>query len=357
MKTALPVVELLEKLVSFPSISGSEAELVAWLASHLEDLGLQPVVQGRNVWVRLAGRSDKQCLLFNSHFDVVPPGVGWDSDPFVPARKGPHLIGRGANDAKGSVAAMIAAVHQLAQRPLAGDVLLALTCDEETGGEGLEKLIAEFPLVTAGVVGEPTFNRPSLGMRGLLSLQLECRGQGCHASRPHEGINPIYGLARDVLALEALVPEPADPVLGQGTLAVTVFEGGAMDARNRVPDVARAIIDSRTTSTWNNEVALAQITGAVQHSQITVRSSRIRPKATAPGEPIAQAAIEYAQGDWYAFRGAADFAYVPAPAVILGPGNTSSHQANEHIEIEMVEAAVEIYTSLATRYFELAGAG
>ena len=115
MKAALPVVELLEKLVSFPSISGSEAELVAWLASYLEDLGLQPVVAGRNVWVRLAGRSDKLCLLFNSHFDVVPPGVGWDSDPFVPARKGPHLVGRGANDAKGSVAAMIAAVHQLAQ--------------------------------------------------------------------------------------------------------------------------------------------------------------------------------------------------------------------------------------------------
>lgn len=353
MTSALSVVELLEHLVRFPSISGSESELVAWLAGYLSEQGFHPVVDGRNLYVHLSGRDSQRCLLLNTHLDVVPPGEGWTADPFVPRHHEGNLYGRGANDAKGCAAAMILALQDVSRALLPGDVLLALTCDEETGGEGLEKLLPRLRPVSAAIIGEPTFNRPSLGMRGLLSLRLISHGRGCHASRPQEGVNPIYALARDILQLEQLVPPAVDPLLGAGNLAVTVIEGGSQSARNRVPDVAEAIVDVRTTPVWNNEQALAQIQETVTHSEIVVRSARIKPKATAPNEAIAQAAQQASQGDCYAFRGASDFTYVDAPAVILGPGNTSSHQPDEHIPLEMLQRAVGIYAKTVRHYFAL----
>jgi acetylornithine deacetylase len=346
--------KLLQRMVAFPSVSGHEGDLVEWIASYLRRVGLSPTISGRNLYVILRGE-DGPTLLFNTHLDVVHPGVGWSSDPFVPVVKDGMLYARGANDAKGCGAAMITAVIALARERRAGTLILALTCDEETGGEGLEKLICDLPAFDSAVIGEPTFNRPSLGMRGLVSALLLSRGRGCHASRPHEGINPIYGLAQDVLAVRDFIPEPVDPLLGKGTLAVTVFSAGEMSARNRVPGVAEAIVDLRTTLVWDNNRALDDLRSLVKQSEIIVRSQRIKPKATSPDSLVARAAFAAAKTDLaYEFRGASDFAHVAVPGVILGPGNTTSHQPDEHVPLKMVSRAADIYADVARAYFDLA---
>src|SRR6185369_15560543 len=121
-------------LVAIPSVSGDEARICAFLAEFFRGHRLDPVVDDRNLAVRVKGREPGPILLFSSHLDVVPPGEGWASDPFVPVIRDGRMTGRGSNDAKASVTAMALAMLRLAaDPPPRGEVVFAATCEEERG--------------------------------------------------------------------------------------------------------------------------------------------------------------------------------------------------------------------------------
>src|SRR5205085_7641695 len=113
---------------------------------------------------------------------TVPAVEGWTADPWVPRIEGDRLVGLGASDAKASVAALLEA---FLTAPLAGNVrvVFAATCDEETGGQGLEKLVPHLTF-DAAIVGEPNGFRPAIAQKGLLKLKLTARGRAGHAARP-----------------------------------------------------------------------------------------------------------------------------------------------------------------------------
>src|SRR5215475_10416943 len=136
----MPIVDLVSEFISIPSVSGNEGALAERVAQILGEAGVDAERRGRNVVAR-RGRGHP-CLLLNSHLDTVPPVAGWSADPWTPRIEKDRLVGLGANDAKAAVASMLEAFLTAAlPESERGSLLWAATCDEETGGEGLERIV------------------------------------------------------------------------------------------------------------------------------------------------------------------------------------------------------------------------
>ncbi|MDQ6893932.1 MAG: M20/M25/M40 family metallo-hydrolase [Acidobacteriota bacterium] len=341
------VLDRLMEFISIQSVSGDETALADRIAQICADAGVDAKRDGRNVWARRGGAGP--CLLLNSHIDTVPAVEGWSGDPWAPRIDGDRLVGLGASDAKASVAAMLEA---FLTAPLGGNVrvIFAATCDEETGGQGLEKLVHHLAF-DAAIVGEPNGFRPAIAQKGLLKLKLTAHGRAGHAARPELAENAIVRAAKDVLAIERLAIDAEDPYLGRPTAAATIIHGGIRS--NVIPDVCEVTVDARTIAGFDNDSMLETIRGAVE-SDVTVLSSRLRPVGGDPGWKIARAASEAAGGaPVTGFPSVSDLAHLGGkPAVVFGPGDPAqSHATDESIDVAAVLGAPEIYRRAIAAYF------
>jgi acetylornithine deacetylase/succinyl-diaminopimelate desuccinylase-like protein len=163
----------LAEIVAIPSVSGDEKWLAERLAAMLLDGGASVAQDGRNVFAK---RGRRPTLLLSPH-DTVPAVEGWTAEPCEPRIEGDRLSGRGCNVAKASVAAMLEAFLSV-PLPADGTLLFAATCDEETGGEGLEKLAPQLSF-DAAVIGEPNDFGVAVAQKGLVKLK-----------RPAEPVRP-----------------------------------------------------------------------------------------------------------------------------------------------------------------------
>lgn len=341
------IVERLAEFVAIRSVSGEEARLADRIAEICEEAGIPVERRGRNVLARRGG--GPPCLLLNSHMDTVPPVDGWSADPWTPRMEEGRLIGLGANDAKASIAAMLEAFAS-APLPASGSLLFAATCDEETGGEGMEKLAAGLAF-DAAIVGEPNGFAVAVSQKGLVKLKIAARGRAGHAARPHLADNAITIAARDALAIAALAFEIEDPYLGRPTAAVTMVRGGVKS--NVVPDRCDLTVDARTIPAFDNDAMISAVRGAVS-SEVEVLSSRLKPVAGDPESRIARAALS-AVGAAAAtgFPSVSDLAHLGGkPAIVFGPGTPGeSHRADESIAIDALLAAPGIYRRAIAAYF------
>lgn len=340
--------QLLEALVGIPSVSGSEGALADFLVRQLAAMGFQPRREEANVWFEV-GRGAPR-LLFVSHLDTVPPCAGWHTDPHQPTWEGESLHGLGANDAKGSVAAMILAAQTLMDAE--GTAVFAFVREEERGGKGIQELLPKLGPLDAAVVGEPTTLKVCAAQRGMLVVQCTAKGVSAHVAHAKLGENAIHKAARDMVKLESMAFE-AHPLLGTAKPVVTQVKGGL--ARNQVPDLCEFVVDLRTTPNLKDEEVIARLAAELQ-SQVTVLASGYRPMATDPAQPIVQAALKAAgakgpvgsdtTSDW-AFLGG-------LPAVKAGPGDTMrSHRPNEWLSLKELNAGTTFYAALAREYFRL----
>lgn len=344
---AAGIVARLAEFVAIPSVSGDEGRLADRIAGICRDAGVSAARKGRNVEA-LRGDGPPR-LLLNSHLDTVPPVEGWTADPWSPRISGGRLIGLGSNDAKASVAALLEA-FLTAPLPASGSLLLAATCDEETGGEGLEKLAAGLAFDDA-IVGEPNGFAVAVSQKGLVKLRLTARGRAGHAARPRLADNAIVRAAKDVLAIEGLEFPVEDPDLGKPTAAVTIVRGGVKS--NVVPDVCELTVDARTVGGFDNDAMIAAIRKAVS-SEMEVLSARFRPVRGDPESRIARAALSAAGGGRAGgFASVSDLAHLAGkPAIVFGPGEPSqSHRADESIALDALVAAPEVYRRTIAAYF------
>lgn len=354
-------VELLQRLVRIPSVSGDEVACRDALARWLDEHGLAPRIVGRNVLAGLEGTAPGPGpgLLFCSHIDVVPVGDGWSFDPWCGDVVDGRVLGRGANDAKASVAAMAAMAAGLDPARFSGRVALAFVCDEETGGEGAEVLGDELPACDAVVVGEPTELDACPGQRGMLRASVHVTGRACHASRPWEGVNALTLAARDILAINEQELPGADPLLGVPTLQATVIAGGTRP--NVLAGSARIEVDGRPTPGCDNAQLLAILERSVQ-GRVEVRSNRYLPVLTPADEPIVRAALAASpSGVLRGFGGVSDLHHLRhLPGVVMGPGTSAaSHAPDEWVAVSQVDAAVQAYGDLARAFLgcaQVAGA-
>jgi acetylornithine deacetylase len=351
------VVELVRHLVRIPSESGKEEAVRDAVAAWLVERGVPATKSGRNVVVVLegaAGSDARRGLLFCSHYDTVPVGTGWTrANPIDGALEGGKVFGRGSNDAKSSIAAMMAVAAGVDRSRLRGRLVLALVCDEETGGQGLEVVAPTLPPISAAVVGEPTGLDACPAQRGLLRAYVHETGRSCHASRPWEGVNAVEAAARDVLAITKLgtsgMPD-ADPMLGRATLVATMIAGGTKP--NVLPGAATVTLDGRSTPAYDNEKMIAMLSGAVE-GRVEVKSKRFQPIVTPASEEIVVAAAAASPtGRVRGFGGVSDLFFMRhVPGLVLGPGTSeASHAPDEWVAADQVEGAVKAYGSIVTRY-------
>jgi acetylornithine deacetylase len=348
-------VELLKTMIRFKSVTGQETEIANWVEDWSRSQGLKTARFEDNVYCWIG--DGPNCLLLNSHLDVVPPSADHPFDPFDPIQQDNHIYGRGAVDAKASGAAMLSTIGRLASEgwyPKNGRLLLALTaCEEGTGAyNGLETLLPHLPPLSGAIVGEPTELQPCVSQKGLLILKLTAKGRSAHAARAHLGENAIEKAARDINRLEDFTFERIHPELGPVSLAVTTISGGS--ARNVVPDECSFFVDIRTTPAYTHE-ELIELLSAQLECDISVHSGRYEPKATPSGSRIEQSVISTIPGaSPFGSPTVSDWAFLGSvPAVKLGPGDSNlSHTGAERILVDEVIKAAEVYSSCVKAFFD-----
>ena len=203
--------ELAKELIKFPSITPRDAGVMRFLEKKLKKIGFktkilnfkeknfQPV---KNLYARLGSKGPNFC--FAGHLDVVPPGniKDWTVNPFRPSIKKGHLIGRGANDMKGSVAAFVSAVSIFLNnnKSFNGSISLLITGDEEGDAVNGTKKVVDYlkkkkEKINFCLVGEPTNPNKlgemiKIGRRGSLTGKIEIIGTQGHVAYPHRANNP-----------------------------------------------------------------------------------------------------------------------------------------------------------------------
>ncbi len=218
MKSSFDAVGFACALINIDSTTGREAEAGRWLSRELGQLGYtvveQPVSDGR---VNVFASIDAPAVVFSTHYDCVPP--------FFPSRlENGRLYGRGACDAKGILAAQVAAAERLRA---SGErrVGLLFVVGEERGSDGAMTANARAAGSGFLINGEPTDNRLGTGTRGVLRLRLRASGRAAHSATPEHGESAIDKLIDALVALRAIAL-PSDPDLGATYLQRRVDRGG-----------------------------------------------------------------------------------------------------------------------------------
>jgi len=387
------------KLISFPSTSGKEHELMCWAAGAFEELGLEvtrlpladsikqdedyssPVpditYDGRfNLRLRLPGSGGGKRLLLNSHVDVVPPSQG-QVKPFEPTNVDGVIHGRGACDAKGQVATIylvLAALRQLDVK-LSGDLLAHVVNEEENGGNGTLAMVRAGEEADACVVMEPTTNRIYTSVRGAVWFRLICQGKPGHSGRAGDTVSALT-LARhamdtleqyhdDLLAASrgiALFDKYENPMpitfgrLTAGDWPATaparaVVEGvlGLLPNKTRyqVMEEMREALDAAGDSRLKDRVAMEFM---YRHD------SHVLP----PEHPLAEG-LRCCCGDWQlpvevdAMTASCDSWFynnqLGIPSVVYGPGTLAfAHSNEEQIALSDIAQAGCVMTDFAARW-------
>lgn len=350
------IVDRLKALVATPSLSRKEEGSAGLISSWLSSDGFKPFVFRNNVWV--VGKNydrNRPTLLLNSHHDTVAPSKGWTRDPYRPELIEDKLFGLGSNDAGGSVVALIEAFKIVERISLKFNVLLALTAEEEVGGEnGMRAFLPMLKVAgyspDIAIVGEPTMMQPAYAERGLVVLDCIARGVSGHAARG-EGINAIYKAIADIERLKNLVFAKRSNVLGDIGVNVTQINAGYQ--HNVVPDECRFVVDVRTTDAYSNEETVEIIKGLID-SEVKERSTRVRASVLSAQHPLLIASRAVV-GQPFVSPTTSDMSLMyDLPSLKIGPGDSSrSHHADEFVRISEVVEGVGIYVELLKKLNEL----
>ncbi|MWV39816.1 ArgE/DapE family deacylase [Natrialba sp. INN-245] len=343
---------------------------VAGLADHDEYVEPEAPYEGRpNLFATRPGSDDGPSLLFNGHVDVVPEGdrEAWSFDPFAGRVEDGRLLGRGASDMKGGVAAMIYALAALdrAGVELAGDLSINTVIEEEYGGAGgtLASVLAGVGAnADAVVIPEPTDFDAWIANDGVSYFRVTVEGKGAHAAETDAGVNAVSKLLPIYHALEDLHDERKQSVhddlfeewhehtvsLNLGTIrggewVSSVPDEATLEARiSHAPAETREEIHEAVESTVEAAAAgdswLEEHPPAVEWFGWRGRSAKVDPD-----EPIVrtvEAVVEdeldresHAKG----FPGGIDSRffvnYADTPAICFGPGAYNIHGTDESLPV------------------------
>ena len=324
-------VSLARRLIDIDSTTGREGEAGAWLARFLGDRGYrvveQPIGDGRfNVFAR---QDEAPRVVLSTHFDCVPP--------FFPSREERGLLfGRGSCDAKGILAAQVAAVERLRA---GGETRVGLlfVVGEERGSDGARVANEQAPGGVRYLVnGEPTENRLGSATRGVLRIRLHAEGRAAHSAFPELGESAIDKLLDALMVIRGLTL-PDDPLLGRTHYSVGVIEGGL--APNVIsPSASAELLFRIVGDAAPVRAALAVVEGLVSIEHVLdIPAVRMH---TVPG--FEDAVFPYTTDvplltNW-------------GTPMLVGPGSIHvAHTDDEHVAIDELRAAVELYEKLAAR--------
>ena len=371
-----PVISLLRDLVAIDSVNPSlvpggtgEAAIAERIATALRVAGLDvqvtEVAPGRpNVVGVLEGRAPGRVLMLCGHMDTV--GVEGMTAPFDPVERDGRLHGRGAQDMKSGLAAMIDAAARLAADGglETGRLLVAAVADEEDASRGADALVEEHT-ADGAVVTEPTDLMVATGHKGFEWVEVETRGQAAHGSRPDEGRDAILRMGRVLGRLEAvnagLMTGPGHPLLGTASLhAATICGGRELSV---YPDRCRLRFERRTLIGESPAVGLMEVQTVLAELgredvefEATVRPLFSRPPYEMPDDhPVCRALVQVlgrrgrntAPTGMSFWTDAAILARAGTPAVLFGPRGAGLHGLEEFVEIDSVLTCRDVLADLA----------
>ena len=320
-------IALTRALVDLDSTTGREGEAGRWLADHLRELGfsvtIQPVDELRFNILATVGSPR---VVYSTHFDCVPP--------FFPSRiDGDRLYGRGSCDAKGILAAQIAAADGF-RREGETRVGLLFVVGEERGSDGAKIANAAADGCQFLIDGEPTESCLGLATRGMLRLKMQASGRAAHSSFPELGESAIDKLIDTLVELRS-IELPADPILGRTHYTVGLISGGV--APNVVSPSAEAEVMFRTVSDGG------EIRTAVRRLE-----SRVRIEHVLEAPPVHLTTVPGYEGVVFPYTTDIPFLRAWGQPLLFGPGSIHvAHTADEFISISELLAAVEHYRTIA----------
>jgi acetylornithine deacetylase len=327
MKSSFDAVGFARALINIDSTTGRETDAGRWLSHELEQLGYtvvqQAVSDGRaNVYASL----DSPRVVFSTHYDCVPPF-------FASRVEDGNLYGRGACDAKGILAAQLAAAERLRA---AGErrVGLLFVVGEERGSDGAAVANATPPGSRFLINGEPTDNRLATGTGGVLRLRLRASGRAAHSATPERGESAIDKLIDALIALRS-IRLPSDPDLGSTYYSIGLIEGGI--APNVISPSASAEVLFRTVGPAED------ILRAVQPLERLVTSEEILRVPVVRLHTVAGFATAV-------FRFTTDVPFLDrwGTPMLFGPGSILvAHTSDEHLGLADLDRAIDSYERLA----------
>ena len=374
-----PAIRLLRELVAIDSVNptlvpgaAGEAEIGRAIADEMRGFGLdveiEDVLPGRpNVVGVLEGRGKGRTLMLCGHTDTV--GVSGMDRPFSPIEKDGRLYGRGAQDMKGGVAAMIGAARKIAEDGglASGRLVVAAVVDEEHSSAGAEALVRKWT-ADAAVVTEPTDLAIAVAHKGFAWIEIEVLGKAAHGSRPKEGEDAILRMGRVMARLEALdrtlQTSTPHPLLGTGSLHASFISGG--HELSSYPDRSKLQMERRTLPGDPPSIAVEEVLGILddlRDADPTFNASA-RAMFSRPAYEI-DAAHELPRslceaagrcGGSARTAGASFWAdsavlgHAGIPSVLFGPGGAGLHSTEEYVALADVLRCRETLAELARLY-------
>jgi acetylornithine deacetylase len=376
---AVTTVELLERLVAFDTTSrDSNLQLIDYVEPLLTERGItchrvwSDDRDYANLWATI-GPDVPGGVVVSGHTDCVPvDGQPWNTDPFVLTAVGDRLLGRGTSDMKGFIASALVAVDGWLAMDLARPIHLALSYDEEVGGAGARRMVAD--MAAAGVtpeyciIGEPSAMQVVTANKGIETFVATVTGTESHSSLAPRAVNAVEYAARMVTGLSDLarrraVDGPFDDGfdLPHTTIHTGVFHGGT--ALNIVPRLCEVEFEYRYLPIENAAELRASVDRIVADVVAMMPDEDgvgivIEKRADLPGinTPLDSPAV-VAAGKLTPVPGTGKVAYgteaglfrdaLNAPSVICGPGAiAAAHKPDEYVEIEQLRICDDFMTAL-----------
>jgi acetylornithine deacetylase len=329
----IDVFKLTRELIDIPSVTGEEFHIGTSLAELLNRRGyqidLQEIENERANLIATTGEQPK--IVLSTHMDTVPPYIAASEDD-------EFIYGRGACDAKGIIAAQIAAAEKLRADGV-GEIGLLFTVDEEITSAGA-KALNQLPLASSCrylINGEPTDNRLAIGTKGSLQVTIKTAGRAAHSAYPEQGDSAIEKLL-DVLSDVRKIEWPRDETFGETTCNIGVISGGTR--ANVVPDEAQTVLQIRLA------------TGAQAAKDLLERAvgERASLEYKSAHDPVRLLALQGFESTIVRFT--TDIPYLSnwGTPLLIGPGSIlDAHTERERVEKKELMRAVDIYEDLVRR--------
>ncbi|MDZ4771477.1 MAG: M20/M25/M40 family metallo-hydrolase [Chloroflexota bacterium] len=368
------VLECLTALVAIPSINptmgeggGAEAEVALWLAEECNELGfsveMHDVTPGRpNVIARRRGTGGGRSLLLTGHTDTVDV-VGMDA-PFSAEVRDGRLYGRGAQDMKGGLAAILGAAEALSGWSLRGDLILAFAVDEEYASIGTLALVERLR-ADAAILTEPTDERLCIAHKGFAWLTLATRGHAAHGSLFETGIDAIAHMGWLIESMRRfeseLFPGTIHPLLGRSSVHASLIDGGV--GLSTYPDrcvmqVEHRLLPDQTAESardlWQAEIDRLRVIVPGFDADVTIDLER--PGYEIPSDAPIVLALDHAlrtQGvtpelwGMPAWLDSAILGRAGIPTVIYGPRGAGMHGLEEYVELDSVVRCAAVIAEAA----------
>ena len=377
--------KLAKDLIRFPSITPEDAGAINFLSKQLKTLGFnckilkfkdkrsRPV---KNLYARLGKKSPNLC--YAGHTDVVPPGniKDWTVDPFKPSVKNNHLIGRGANDMKSSIACFVSAVNKFLKKgKFNGSISFLITGDEEGLAINGTKKVVDYlkkknEKIDFCIVGEPTNPNKlgemiKIGRRGSLTGKIEISGTQGHIAYPHLSNNPINTLISICKKLKGKKLDKGNKNFQPSNLEFTAINVDNK-AHNVIPARARAQFNIRYNNFHNASNLKKKIKSVVKN---VCKSNKCKFKMefiengdsflTKPEKTIFIAKkiikkITKITPKFSTTGGTSDARFIRkiAPCLEFGLVNKTMHKVDECVSLTDLKKLTNIYRNILENYFQ-----